>query len=374
MRNKGIGTIIIALIIIILLGLILTSSGFKNFVHPITTTTVTPPTTITNHNNIEGNYTLYVVNNGDNTVSVINLNNMRVVAKIDVDNAPFDAVITPDGKYVYVISSESDTTFVIDTTTNQISARIKTGIHPLSLAVSPDSKYLYILNWSFSDVNMASYNFSLSIINIYNNTIVRTMKVMNEANSVAVSPDGEYIYVGGFDYVWVINATNYSVVKSLSVEQPNFSLPIQLLIIDSNGGYLYAGAHYGISTISIKNNTVVSFSQYTGLPYFSSMAVDPHGRYLYVSHYYLGQGHFLSTLDRYTLINGTLTNLKSIDAPIFLTGMEVQIGFTGMAISPDGKLLFIASNNTVSIVSESTGSIIGNIPVGTNPESIVIKS
>ncbi len=86
------------------------------------------------------------------TVSVIHLNQRKVVKEIDVDLHPSGMALAPDQSCIYVANANSDTISVIDTATNAVTSRwlarpmteLPFGSAPDALAVSPDGGTLYV--------------------------------------------------------------------------------------------------------------------------------------------------------------------------------------------------------------------------------------
>ena len=81
--------------------------------------------------------TVYVANEGANTVSVIATASNMVTAVIPVGIAPLGVAVTPDGITVYVTNSFQDNTVsVIATASNTVTAVIPVGITPFGVAVT----------------------------------------------------------------------------------------------------------------------------------------------------------------------------------------------------------------------------------------------
>jgi YVTN family beta-propeller protein len=89
------------------------------------------------------------------------------VPTVTVGGTPFDAALTPDGKYLYVTNFED--VKVIDTVTNKEVASI-TEKFSLGIAITPDGKYAYVAH-STSDPPTAS------VISTATNTEVDTITV-----------------------------------------------------------------------------------------------------------------------------------------------------------------------------------------------------
>ena len=65
-------------------------------------------------------YMVYVSNEKDNTVTVVDFDTMEVVKTIKVGQRPRGITISHDGKFVYLCASDDDTIEIIDTATCEI--------------------------------------------------------------------------------------------------------------------------------------------------------------------------------------------------------------------------------------------------------------
>src|SRR5204863_509281 len=89
----------------------------------------------------------YVVNHGDNTVSVIDTSSNTVVGSpIGVGSGPFGFAITPNGAFAYVADTNVDTVSVIDTSSNTVSSTIPGFSFPRAVAATPDGAFIYVVN------------------------------------------------------------------------------------------------------------------------------------------------------------------------------------------------------------------------------------
>ena len=82
----------------------------------------------------------YVANFKDNTVSVIDTADGKVVATIPVVQGPHGMAITRDGRTVYVAGDGSSSLSVIDTATDKVVKTVEVGKTPNGLALTPDGK------------------------------------------------------------------------------------------------------------------------------------------------------------------------------------------------------------------------------------------
>ena len=72
-------------------------------------------------------YTAYVTNERDNTVSVIDLDQIRTIATVPVGQRPRGIAVTPDGNLLLVCASDDDTIQEIDTKRCTSSALCRRG-------------------------------------------------------------------------------------------------------------------------------------------------------------------------------------------------------------------------------------------------------
>jgi YVTN family beta-propeller protein len=69
-----------------------------------------------------------------------------VVATIPVGRNPQNIAWAPDGRFAYVVNQGSNTVSVIDARTYQVTATIPTGTGPTSIAVLPNGRQAYVSN------------------------------------------------------------------------------------------------------------------------------------------------------------------------------------------------------------------------------------
>jgi YVTN family beta-propeller protein len=119
------------------------------------------------------------------SVSMVNLATGAVNA-VALRDAPLGVLFTPDGTHVYVSNEHALT--VIDTTTTD-ACDLVSGDLPRGLQLSPDGKYAYCTN--FGDG-------TISVIDTITKSITATLGVLSHPEAVAVSADGERIYVGDY--------------------------------------------------------------------------------------------------------------------------------------------------------------------------------
>ena len=103
--------------------------------------------------------TLYVSNWGSDSVSLIDVNTLRVTGRIAVGDNPNDMALSKDGR-LFVSCANDNTVAVIDTKTRQVIERISTALTPNSpegstpnaLALDRENQMLFVANADNNDV------------------------------------------------------------------------------------------------------------------------------------------------------------------------------------------------------------------------------
>ncbi|MCA1493947.1 YVTN family beta-propeller repeat protein [Ensifer sp. NBAIM29] len=127
-------------------------------------------------------YMVYVSNERDNTVSVVDSTTMEVVRTIDVGQRPRGITISHDGKLIYLCASDDDTIQIIDTASYQIVGTLPSGPDPELFVLSPDGKTLYVAN---EDDNL------VTVIDLETRSVRTEIPVGVEPEGMGISPDGK---------------------------------------------------------------------------------------------------------------------------------------------------------------------------------------
>ena len=138
--------------------------------------------------------------------------------------APVEGTFSPDGKYLYVsnyamygkgFNKEGtdkcspadgyDKSFVyrINRSYYQIDSVYQVGSVPKVVEITPDNKYLLVANWC---------SYTVSIISIEQNKLVKTIKIGRYPRGIAISNDSSRAYVAemGGSRIHVINLQDFS--------------------------------------------------------------------------------------------------------------------------------------------------------------------
>ena len=144
---------------------------------------------------------------------------------------------------------------------NQVIATVTVGEYPDCVVVSPDSKTVYVANNGYNGLkDGVTYNSSVSVIDAFDiprYTVEATISISNYALYLALSPDGNTLYVSEYppnsgpnvvEVYDVTNPTNPTLRKTLKVGNDVEGLAVspdgtQLYV--TNGSPVYATSHTG---------------------------------------------------------------------------------------------------------------------------------
>ena len=141
-----------------------------------------------------GTHTVYVVNNSDDSVSVIDGGNKTVIATVPVAPGPYSLAVDPGTHTVYAGSSDphggAGAVSVIDGSTHAVTATVPVGKYAGEVAVDPGSHIVYATN---------SGDDTMSLIDGSTHAVTATIPVAHWPKAVAVDPGTHVVYVATID-------------------------------------------------------------------------------------------------------------------------------------------------------------------------------
>lgn len=280
--------------------------------------------------------TLYVCNAESDNVSVIDVGNKAVVKTIKVGDWPCSIKLSKDGSKAYVTCSGSmwDTVDIIDTATNSKIGEIKTSDYgPRDIAISPDGKTAAVCLDTTGKINRG-----VDFIDLATGKVIEHRNIYQSANlrGIAYTPDGAFVLV--------------------TMEQPKNWLPV----CEAENAQIFSN---NLAVIETKKGGKVAcmpldeHNNYDGNPY--GLAVDPDGKYVYIG---IRGMHRVTILDLEKLISIVVSHTQeelddmkndlTLMIDYLVTRVNVGLGPSSVALSPDGKILYAANyfSNNISVI------------------------
>lgn len=131
--------------------------------------------------------TLVSVNNGSNTVSIIDALSMTEIARVNVGEGPTSAVIDPSGFRAFVLNSRSSTISVVDLTQRGLGLTIGVEAAPLRAAFSREGDRLFVIG---------SNTPNLTVVDLSRLIVSNSVFIGMGAVSIKVDDQTGNIYVG----------------------------------------------------------------------------------------------------------------------------------------------------------------------------------
>jgi YVTN family beta-propeller protein len=345
---------------------------------------------------------LFVVAEEGNALLIVNTDKNKVIKKIPVGNHPHSVVLNSNNDKAYVSNQWADNVSVIDLDKLSVVNTLKTGNGPAGLALSSDEKYLYVVN---------SYTSDISVIDIATGRERKRLSAGNNPTGIRMSPDKSKLYVTSRRSLLVPYGD--PVVCELTVINDEKQMVERRIQVESaymmeNVGFT-PDRSFAIIPLIRPKNLVPSIQVERGFMMthgFGIVEQKPEGRIIQLlldepNEYYAdpfdveitpdGKKAFISSagVNRISVINldslraliaesGTdLLNYYSNDLGIssryIIKRIPTGANPKGMALSPDGKLLYVAEHleDRIAVISTETLETVKTISLG-GPKRITV--
>ena len=240
---------------------------------------------------------------------------------------------------------------------------VKVGTLPLNIVTSPDGKYAVITN---NGVNRPT----LSVVDIATWTIKSTATVDAAWLGLVFSPDGTKLYSSGAGQN---NVQEFAFADGALTRARTFALPPVAaesfaggLAISRDGRTLYATRLFAmtLSSIDLTTGVVTRTVPLQAEPYTALVSAD--GRFVFVS-----------------LWGGSVVEVYAADSLTLVTEMYTAEHPNAMALSADGKRLFVACGNSASVwvfdtfsnlaIEQISTSLYPEQPPTSTPNSVAVS-
>jgi YVTN family beta-propeller protein len=319
---------------------------------------------------------IYVANNGDNTVSVIDGTNYDLIKNIPVGKSPNSIVYNPNDNKVYVTNKGDKTVSVINCSFDMVVSIFGVGNNPTSININIDQNILYVVNnldYELTAVdkgnNLRSHPLMKNLVNLFmgnqpSELNINKIPVSGHPSAITLdygnNTDNRMLYVTNTDSdtISVIDGTKKEVIEQFKVGHK----PTGIDINNENGRvYVSNSMSNTVSLIDSENKLIKNIP--TKGKYPTGLAVDEKTNLVYVAN---------TDSDTVSVIDGKTNKVKSI---------QVGNGPTGIAIDSKNNLVYVTNYNddTISIINASNHMNYGNIDIsrdfsGNGPTAIAVDS
>jgi PQQ-dependent catabolism-associated beta-propeller protein len=290
---------------------------------------------------------VFVSNEKDNTVTVIDSSTDTVEATFEVGHRPRGVGLSPDHQFLYVALGEDNAIAVVDVESLRLLRKIPSGSDPEAFAVHPGG-VLYLSN---EDDRMAT------ALDPDSGKILAQIQVGIEPEGVGVSPDGRWVMVTSesTSLVHVIAVPSHTVVANILVAPRPREV---VFTADSRWAYVTSELGREVSRIDVQK-LVIDKKKKLDIP-----KAKP-------------KGILLSQDEKILFISlGRANQVAVLDALTFEVKKVIPVGkrVWGLALTRAGDRIYTCNgvDNTVSIIETKHLEVLKTLDVGTAPWGVVI--
>jgi 6-phosphogluconolactonase (cycloisomerase 2 family) len=337
---------------------------------------------------------LYVANNGSNTVSgnisaySINSKTGKITA---VSGSPFaDGTLSyptavaadPTGRFLYVANATgSVAAYTINASSGALSpigSAIADADLPISVAVDPTGRFLYVANTTPPTISEYTIDASTGALSAISGSPISTQAQAGE-QTAAIDPTGQFVYItvhpsgetSGQLLAYTIDPSSGALTD---IPGSPFTTDVSYpygAAVDPSGKFLYVSTQTNTGYIDVfainAGSGALTYSSYASTgPYPVAVAVNPLDNYVYTPSL---TGNYTNA---FSVADGVLTQLT--DSP-FNAGENPF----SVAVDPSGKFVYTANNAdndvTAYAIAKTGGDLVvitgqSAVPAGTGPIAV----
>jgi YVTN family beta-propeller protein len=230
---------------------------------------------------------------------------------VKVEKGPIAIGVSPDGGRLYVLNNVSHSVSVVDPRADQVVATIPVGANPRDLVVQPDGRRVYVSIPGFPFVNATNpRGRAIAVIDTAKDQLVQNLTVDNTPLALAVSPEGQRLYVTHGDRA----SGGVEVIHTVGLARENTRLPGGYALAvavspDAKRLYVLSTEFSLVAAVDVTTSQVVGAAPPARQPI--ALASSPDGRQLYLMD--LGSKSLL-VIDAATMQVSSTINLAPVPA------------------------------------------------------------
>lgn len=350
------------------------------------------------------------------SVTVISTRTDTVIGTVRAGELPNQIVLTPSGTSAYVLNSFSRTVTRIRVGTVVTATRVRVGGPALGLGLNSDGRTIYIARGFVSHPPGPGTEYVLPVqarSGIPGRPIYIDLSAGSLAGPITVTPNGTRIlaaeYGHGVRYqeaLLRIRTSDRTQSRVIGFGTGGNTPSAMLVTPDSRTAFVLSPGHNShdslLTPIRIATGRVLRSLRLPSPE--GPMVMTPNGRFIYIADYYDNTVTIVRTATKSVVkripVNFARALAVSPDGrTVYAAGADPSTGqdevtpitvatntagppvelaqdgtITSLAVTPNGKTLYIAdySNDVVVPMSTATESVGTPIPVGPNPEAVAI--
>ncbi len=278
-----------------------------------------------------------------------------VIAAIDVGSLPGALAVNPSTNLVYVVNNGDESISVIDGKTNQVVDTVNVGFEPAGIGVNSTTNRVYV----------SRLDSKVRIIDGETNTVVTTITVGRQPSGIGVNSVTNRIYVNNTKdlSVSVIDGNSNTVVQTVDIKKIGAELETKPTWIGVNTStnlvYVPNPAGNVVHVIDGSANSVIANVEVEGQP--SGIGVNPVTNRIYVVNI---------TGDTISIIEGSA---NSVIGTVSMGGAPQSVP-AGASVNPATNSVYVTGNsNKVSVIDGSTNLVTQTVKVGSGSSGVCVN-
>jgi YVTN family beta-propeller protein len=333
---------------------------------------------------------LYVVCEGSDEVRVVDVQSGKVESSIPVGHVPRGIAQSPDGRQLYVTNAWSDTVSVIDTAALKVVQTLPTGFEPAGVVADRSGNTLYVANRISGDI---------SVIDLKSGQEAKRLLAGRGASYLALSPDGKQVYCTHIypnpgahrtppnSEITVIDTERQIVIErkrlhnvagvfhvALSADgklgvaaqlRPKNLIPLAHV----EHGWVFGDSLtlFGQDVYEPVQIPIDELERYYALPW--GVAITPDKSKIFLT---TAGAESVTVIDVSRLLKTVRTRRKpfvndlSASADYVLARIPVGHNPRGVALSPDGKRLYVANrlDDNIAVIDTTSAKVVSTLDLG----------